>query len=199
MLCEWSTTHNNFESINLCAPQHSLCIIAKLATSHCLRYQQVFIMSIPLRDKADPKASRNLSADSAAQIEKVGSDGDVTSLNASAHKEDREYTHLERQRNPYLGKSEEVVVDEINTLVNQYSLDDLRDELVRGARLAYDRTDLNRIDPSPEEVHWIEKETSLNWKDKWIQTKMMYYVAFLCGSAAIVQGMDQTAVNGAQL
>ncbi|CAD0112049.1 unnamed protein product, partial [Aureobasidium uvarum] len=106
-----------------------------------------------------------------------------------------EATLWERQRDPYLGKSERHVIVDLEGLVEQYDLHDLKEELTRGARYAYNRDDTDRLDPTEEERHWIAKEKSSAFKDKWSQTKMMYYVA----AAAIVQGMDQTAVNGAQI
>lgn len=155
-------------------------------------------MSDPIKGTGNLKSGRSRSADSAAQVEKVHIDGDDISTSSLENKE-ATYSHLERQRNPYLAKSEQMVIAEANALVDQYDIGDLREEFVRGARLAYNREDMERLDPTPEETHWIEKETSTVFKDKWSQTWMMYYVAVLCGSAAIVQGMDQTAVNGAQL
>ena len=157
-------------------------------------------MSDPLNDGPGFKTTKINSSETAAQIEKVGLDGDDNSRGSFTNEgKQQQYTHLQRQRNPYLGKSEENVITDINALIDQYELADLRHDLVRGAQLAYNRDGIERLQPSPDEKYWIEKETSTYWKDKWIQTWMMYYVAILCGSAAIVQGMDQTAVNGAQL
>ncbi|GAB7354559.1 hypothetical protein MBLNU459_g5014t1 [Dothideomycetes sp. NU459] len=153
-------------------------------------------MADPIKNDAG-KAEHD-SSFATAKVENAGVDGDVTSRESFSDKE-QTYSHLERQRNPYLGKSESDVVADVHSLADTYNLDELRTEMVRGAKLAYSHNDLDRVDPTPDERYWIEKETSLNWKDKWVQTWMMYYVAFLCGSAAIVQGMDQTAVNGAQL
>ncbi|KAG9604960.1 putative MFS myo-inositol transporter, partial [Aureobasidium melanogenum] len=110
-----------------------------------------------------------------------------------------ETTLWERQRDPYLGKTERDIIVDLEGLIQQYDLHDLGEELTRGARYAYNRDETDRLDPNEEERHWIAKEKSPVFKDKWSQTKMMYYVAVLCGAAAIVQGMDQTAVNGAQL
>ncbi|PNS15740.1 hypothetical protein CAC42_4192 [Sphaceloma murrayae] len=133
-----------------------------------------------------------------SKMEKAGKDHDDFSR-ASQSDDERSYSLVDRQRDPYLGKSEEKCVTEMNALCDQYELDDLRQELVRGVRLAYNPGNLDKINPTEEERLWIEKERSTYWKDKWNHTKMLYYVAVLCGSAAIVQGMDQTAVNGAQI
>lgn len=112
---------------------------------------------------------------------------------------EHDYTLLERQRDPYLGKSEHSVLAEINALCDKYELDDVRDELIRGAQYAFNADDVERFSPTEDEKYWIGVDKSKGWKDKWRHTFMMYYVGVLCGSAAIVQGMDQTAVNGAQL
>ena len=160
-------------------------------------------MSEPIKDTPALKSERLGPDETAARIEKVGLDGDQESRGSSTDniRENKQvtYSHLERQRNPYLGKSASQVVVEVSALADQHGMADAKSELARGARLAYDRESLDDLSPTPEERHWINMETSVHWKDKWIQTKMMYYVAFLCGAAAIVQGMDQTAVNGAQL
>ncbi|TIA36111.1 putative MFS myo-inositol transporter [Aureobasidium pullulans] len=124
---------------------------------------------------------------------------DERSSGSASPEPSHEATLWERQRDPYLGKSERDVSTDLESLVQQYDLHDLKEELARGARYAYNRDDTDRLNPTEDERHWIAKEKSPAFKDKWAQTKMMYFVAFLCGSAAIVQGMDQTAVNGAQL
>ncbi|KAF4552279.1 Sugar (and other) transporter-like protein 45 [Elsinoe fawcettii] len=132
----------------------------------------------------------------AAKLEKSGQDHDAFS---KASDDEHNYTLMERQRNPYLGKSEQHCLNEMNALCDQYQIDDLREELLRGVRLAYSTDNFEKLDPTDDERHWIDCENSTYWKDKWRHTGMLYYVALLCGSAAIVQGMDQTAVNGAQL
>ncbi|KAG9708801.1 hypothetical protein KCU98_g7816, partial [Aureobasidium melanogenum] len=88
-----------------------------------------------------------------------------------------EATLWERQRDPYLGKTERDIIVDLEGLIQQYDLHDLSEELTRGARYAYNRDDTDRLDPNEEERHWIAKEKSPVFKDKWSQTKMMYYVA----------------------
>ncbi|KAG9697434.1 hypothetical protein KCU95_g3713, partial [Aureobasidium melanogenum] len=88
-----------------------------------------------------------------------------------------EATLWERQRDPYLGKSEHDIIVDLEGLIQHYDLQDLGEELTRGARYAYNRDDIDRLDPNEEERHWIAKEKSPAFKDKWSQTKMMYYVA----------------------
>ena len=76
-----------------------------------------------------------------------------------------------------MGKTERDVIVDVEGLVQQYDLHDLKDELTRGARYAFNRDDTDRLEPKAEERHWIAREKSPAFKDKWAQTKMMYYVA----------------------
>ncbi|KAG9675039.1 putative transporter, partial [Aureobasidium melanogenum] len=85
---------------------------------------------------------------------------DERSSSSTSPNDLHEATLWERQRDPYLGKTERDIIVDLEGLIQQYDLLDLGEELTRGARYAYN---------------------------------------LLCGAAAIVQGMDQTAVNGAQL
>ncbi|THX49197.1 putative MFS myo-inositol transporter [Aureobasidium pullulans] len=139
------------------------------------------------------------SAGPEGETDRIDVKDERSSGSASPEPSSHEATLWERQRDPYLGKSEREVITDLEGLVQQYVLHDLKEELARGACYAYNRDDTDRLNPTEDERHWIAKEKSPAFKDKWAQTKMMYFVAFLCGSAAIVQGMDQTAVNGAQL
>jgi hypothetical protein len=48
---------------------------------------------------------------------------------------------------------------------------------------------------SEEEKDWLRHEAT----HRWSQPFMLYFLVVLCAGSAIVQGMDQTAVNGAQV
>ncbi|CAN8100368.1 unnamed protein product [Discula destructiva] len=150
-----------------------------------------------INEKPTSQDHRERVSDSTANDE--SKEGKLESHSPAQSYHEHSYTLLQRQRNPYLGKTQQTCVDEVNALCDQYNLDDLRAELVRGSRLAYDPESLDKLDPTNEERFWIAKDQSDAWRDKWKHTWMLYYVAILCGSAAIVQGMDQTAVNGAQI
>ncbi|KAG9664406.1 hypothetical protein KCU95_g826, partial [Aureobasidium melanogenum] len=102
---------------------------------------------------------------------------DERSSGSSSPNHVHEATLWERQRDPFLGKTERDIIVDLEGLIQQYGLHDLGEELTRGARYAYNRDDTDRLNPSEEERHWIAKEKSPAFKDKWSQTKMMYYVA----------------------
>lgn len=135
-------------------------------------------MADPKSEYKDPTFRDGNDSDGAdaAKLEKAAQEHDTLSK-VSGSEDERSYTLLERQRNPYLGKSEQMCLNEMNALCDQYQMDDVREELLRGVRLSYDGDNLEKINPTDEERHWIEKERSLNWKDKWNQTNMLYYVA----------------------
>ena len=159
-----------------------------------------------MADRAGPGSAKGTSShgskEDIAYVEK--NDGGVVGatkeqlIQGHAGRE-HDYTLLERQRDPYLGKSEASVIAEVEALCEKYDLGDLREELIRGAQYAFNDKDIDRFNPTHEERQFIAVDKSKTWRDKWRHPFMMYYVGVLCGSAAIVQGMDQTAVNGAQL
>jgi len=75
--------------------------------------------------------------------------------------------------------------------------DNEKDVFRQGTLLAsgYTPSDINL---SLEDRKALDKENSDNWKDRYSQPKCLWFVAILCGMSAIVQGMDQSVVNGAQ-
>lgn len=100
--------------------------------------------------------------------------------------------------NPLEGFSEEDVLKDVDVFVDEKGLGEYREEFRRGALLArvfqqprgYES--VNAI--SSEELDILRMEDSNRWK----QPFQLYFLAVLCAGSAIVQGMDQTAVNGAQ-
>ncbi|OBW63702.1 MAG: Uncharacterized protein AUREO_062320 [Aureobasidium pullulans] len=112
---------------------------------------------------------------------------DERSSGSASPEPSHEATLWERQRDPYLGKSERDVITDLEGLVQQYDLHDLKEELARGARYAYNRDDTDRLNPTEDERHWIAKEKSPAFKDKWAQTKMMYFVACKCCTTTSIE------------
>ncbi|KEF60864.1 uncharacterized protein A1O9_02426 [Exophiala aquamarina CBS 119918] len=102
-------------------------------------------------------------------------------------------------RNPLAGKTEADVLRDVDLFVDEKGLDEFRDEFQKGALLA---RVINReggyehvTQISLEERDVLRYEQSHRWK----QPFMLYFLVVLCAGSAIVQGMDQTAVNGAQV
>ncbi|MBW0522375.1 hypothetical protein O181_062090 [Austropuccinia psidii MF-1] len=98
--------------------------------------------------------------------------------------------------NPLSGLS----IQELNQAALEFcQANQLNDHVInfqRGAILAADPKNLDRIpNLTQQERYYIECEETHRWK----QPLIMYYIAVLSSMAAIVQGMDEAVVNGAQI
>ncbi|EKG11171.1 Sugar/inositol transporter [Macrophomina phaseolina MS6] len=102
-------------------------------------------------------------------------------------------------RNPLAGRTEEDVLAEVDAWVEEKGLQDSRDAFRKGALLAR----VQQRDDGFESVSALsEEEKGLlrhEVNHRWSQPFMLYFLVVLCAGSAIVQGMDQTSVNGAQL
>lgn len=102
-------------------------------------------------------------------------------------------------RNPLTGFTEEQVLADVETWCTEKGLSADLDSFRKGALIARvsQRDDgfeyVNIL--SEEEKGWLRHETT----HRWSQPFMLYFLVVLCAGSAIVQGMDQTAVNGAQV
>lgn len=109
-------------------------------------------------------------------------------------------TAAAKLRNPLTGMTEEEVIQDVDAFVDSKGLEKSRDAFRKGALLAR----VNQRSPetgflqisalSAEEKGWLQDEVNHRWR----QPFMLYFLVVLCAGSAIVQGMDQTAVNGAQ-
>eukprot|EP00918_Siedleckia_nematoides_P069654 GHVU01151896.1.p1 GENE.GHVU01151896.1~~GHVU01151896.1.p1 ORF type:complete len:615 (+),score=34.93 GHVU01151896.1:263-2107(+) len=98
--------------------------------------------------------------------------------------------------NPLAGKSIKELESDAERFCEANNLNQHVDAFRRGAVLAADPANVDRISNiTAEEKQWIEYEKTNRWK----QPLMMYYVAVISSMAAIVQGMDEAVVNGAQI
>jgi hypothetical protein len=104
-----------------------------------------------------------------------------------------------RLRNPLTGFTEEQVLADVETWCAEKGLTSDLDSFRKGALIARvgQRDDgfeyVNIL--SEEEKDWLRHEAT----HRWSQPFMLYFLVVLCAGSAIVQGMDQTAVNGAQV
>ncbi|KAL1794093.1 hypothetical protein ACET3X_007514 [Alternaria dauci] len=101
-------------------------------------------------------------------------------------------------RNPLAGLSEEQVIADVDAWCVEKGLQADQDAFRKGALIARvgQRDDgFEYVDQlSAEEKDWLRHEIN----HRWSQPFMLYFLVVLCAGSAIVQGMDQTAVNGAQ-
>lgn len=101
-------------------------------------------------------------------------------------------------QNPLSGMSRDEVLADVDAFVEERGLSEHREEFRKGALLAQVNNKSNGFEEidaiTDEEKQILRKEQT----HRWHQPFMLYFLCTLCAGSAIVQGMDQTAVNGAQ-
>ncbi|KAF9004952.1 hypothetical protein BDZ89DRAFT_1095624 [Hymenopellis radicata] len=98
--------------------------------------------------------------------------------------------------NPLAGLSHEQLMQGAREFAKQYDLEDLSEELQKGALIAQDPLvfeSLPMLDDADRNI--LKREIT----HRWDQPKTLYYLVILCSVAAAVQGMDESVINGAQL
>lgn len=102
-------------------------------------------------------------------------------------------------RNPLAGLSEEQVIADVDAWCVEKGLQADQEAFRKGALIA-------RVGQRDDGFEYVD-QLSTEEKDllrheinhRWSQPFMLYFLVVLCAGSAIVQGMDQTAVNGAQV
>jgi hypothetical protein len=101
-------------------------------------------------------------------------------------------------RNPLAGLTEEEVIADVDAWCVEKGLTEHQDAFRKGALIAR----MGQRDDGYEYVSQLssEEKDMLRYEQshRWSQPFMLYFLVVLCAGSAIVQGMDQTAVNGAQ-
>jgi len=98
--------------------------------------------------------------------------------------------------NPLAGRSKESLYKEADTLADKYDLQDIQPLLRKGALVAQAPVGFDEI----QELSEDEKEALRSeFTHKWRQPKKLYLLVFACSMAAVVQGQDQSLINGANL
>ncbi|GAA6033836.1 hypothetical protein JCM8097_000365 [Rhodosporidiobolus ruineniae] len=98
--------------------------------------------------------------------------------------------------NPLIGKSEEDLFRGVDEFVERTGLTEVRELFYKAALVAQDRDNFERLHQLSEDEKQVLREEKTH---KWRQSKMLYYQVFMCSMAAVVQGMDETVINGANL
>jgi sugar porter (SP) family MFS transporter len=93
--------------------------------------------------------------------------------------------------NPLKEISRDQLVRDAALYADTHGLSKHRDCIIRGAILAQSAETDHLTD---DEVYFIEKENTHRWK----QPRSLYYLCIMCAMCAVVQGMDESVVNGAQ-
>jgi sugar porter (SP) family MFS transporter len=134
----------------------------------------------------------------------VSSSGSSKSdFNTAQHHEHTGVQHRQasvaaKLRNPLAGLSEQQVLADVEAWCTEKGLQSELEAFCKGALIARvgQREDgFEYVDAlSAEEKDVLRHEIN----HRWSQPFMLYFLVVLCAGSAIVQGMDQTAVNGAQ-
>jgi hypothetical protein len=108
-------------------------------------------------------------------------------------------TEAQKLKNPLIGMSRDDILADVDLFVNDKGLLEHREVFVKGALLAQHMNTPGAFENIPEitedEKYRLRREET----NRWDQPFMLYFLCTLCAGSAIVQGMDQTAVNGAQV
>lgn len=103
-------------------------------------------------------------------------------------------------QNPLLQMSNEEIMADTDRFVQQYDMPEHRDVFRKGGLLAkvYNQPNgFERLDELTEaDKEAMRYETEHRWRSS---PAKLYMLCALCAGCAIVQGMDQTVINGAQV
>ncbi|GAA5853689.1 hypothetical protein JCM3766R1_000591 [Sporobolomyces carnicolor] len=120
----------------------------------------------------------------------------VGSSSAGSTQLDEKKKQTKKLVNPLYGKSEEELMEDVDEFVEKTGLHDIHDLLRKAALVAQDKSNFDRLSQlDEEEKRFLREETT----HKWRQTKTLYWQVFMCSMCAVVQGMDETVINGANL
>ncbi|RMJ12195.1 hypothetical protein CDV36_008143 [Fusarium kuroshium] len=101
-------------------------------------------------------------------------------------------------RNPLVGMGRDQVLADVDAFVEEKGLQEHREDFRKGALVAQVNNQAGAFEQidllTEEEKDVLRKEET----HRWHQPFALYFLCTLCAGSAIVQGMDQTTVNGAQ-
>ncbi|PLN74730.1 putative MFS myo-inositol transporter [Aspergillus taichungensis] len=100
-----------------------------------------------------------------------------------------------RPKNPLAELTQEELFRDVEQFAHEKELSDILDLLKKGSLIAQDPRRFEELPELQEEEKVVLRREKTH---RWSQPFMMYFMTILCAGSAIVQGMDQTAVNGAQ-
>ncbi|RDW86960.1 sugar porter family MFS transporter [Aspergillus mulundensis] len=125
-----------------------------------------------------------------------GRDGDVAREWANEKKQPDEEAALKTKlHNPLAVFTREQLLKDVERFAREKDLEHILPDLRKGALVAQDPRIFEDLPELTEEDKNILRREKTH---RWHQPFMMYFMTILCAGSAIVQGMDQTAVNGAQ-
>lgn len=109
---------------------------------------------------------------------------------------DKTMEETQRLANPLSGMSPEEVLLEADRFAEERDMLDIRDDLRKGALVAAFPADFENIkELSEEEKEYLRWETTHPWR----QPKTLWLLVVACAMGAVVQGQDQSLINGANV
>lgn len=127
------------------------------------------------------------------------SKSDLTTAEHTENASNRQASVAAKLRNPLAGLSEQQVIADVDAWCIEKGLVEHQDAFRKGALIAR----MGQRDDGFEYVSQLSEEEKAIFRNeqahRWSQPFMLYFLVVLCAGSAIVQGMDQTAVNGAQV
>ncbi|PYI11886.1 hypothetical protein BO78DRAFT_402654 [Aspergillus sclerotiicarbonarius CBS 121057] len=143
----------------------------------------------------DPEAPTSTSHHLESSVSMEKQDGKVARDWTRDVAESKSATTSPRLKNPLASLTRDELFRDVESFAREKNLEHIVDELKKGALVAQDPKSFEELG----ELSEGEKEILRREKThRWSQPFMMYFMTILCAGSAIVQGMDQTAVNGAQ-
>ena len=140
-----------------------------------------------------------LDIESPSDEEKIAARSDSTNSHDADVNPGRRLSAATLQRNPLAGMTREQVLADVDAFVQERDLTPHQEDFRKGALLAQ----VMNIKNGFEEVDMLSEEEKAVLRHeethRWSQPFMLYFLCTLCAGSAVVQGMDQTAVNGAQV
>lgn len=155
-------------------------------------------------------SKRNLDIEATEPDTSLSGNSSKSDLNSTYHNENTANLGLQSQggrqasvaaklRNPLAGLSEQQVIADVDAWCVEKGLVEHQDAFRKGALIAR----MGQRDDGYEYVSQLSEEEKNIFRNeqahRWSQPFMLYFLVVLCAGSAIVQGMDQTAVNGAQV
>ncbi|KAL9628992.1 MAG: hypothetical protein Q9204_005533 [Flavoplaca sp. TL-2023a] len=98
-------------------------------------------------------------------------------------------------QNPLADMSYDELMTDVEQFAKEHNLEYALDDIQKGALVSQNKAGFENFDRLTDDDKTLIREEKLH---RWRQPRMMYYMTILCAGSAIVQGMDQSAVNGAQ-
>ncbi|RTE84866.1 hypothetical protein BHE90_000546 [Fusarium euwallaceae] len=141
--------------------------------------------------------------DDEAPFQEYGDNSRRNSSSNGAHDEkmpngERRASTAALLRNPLVGMSRDQVLADVDAFVEEKGLQEHREDFRKGALVAQVNNQAGAFEQidllTEEEKDVLRKEET----HRWHQPFALYFLCTLCAGSAIVQGMDQMTVNGAQ-